>query len=71
MLDYGLAKRVGKGCNLLVVNEVGGDGNPKEFEGAYNAAVILGSDGSATDVPLMSKEALSDVLWDLVAARLP
>jgi phosphopantothenoylcysteine decarboxylase/phosphopantothenate--cysteine ligase len=71
VLDHGRAKLVRKGCDLLVVNEVGGDGHPTGFEGADNAAVILGSDGSATDVPLMSKEALADILWDLVAARLP
>ena len=71
VLDHGRAKLARKGCDLLVVNEVGGEGHPTGFEGADNAAVILGADGSSTDVPLMSKEALADVVWDLVAARLP
>jgi phosphopantothenoylcysteine decarboxylase/phosphopantothenate--cysteine ligase len=56
---------------LLVVNEVGEAGHPTGFEGEQNAAVVLGSDGSATDIPLGSKEAVADTVWDLVAARLP
>jgi hypothetical protein len=31
---------------------------------------VLGADGSTTDVPLVTKDALADVVWDLVAARL-
>jgi phosphopantothenoylcysteine decarboxylase/phosphopantothenate--cysteine ligase len=31
--------------------------------------VVLGADGSATDIPRGPKEALADVVWDLVAAR--
>ncbi len=70
VLDHARTKLARKGCDLLVVNEVGGDGHPTGFEGADNAAVILGADGSQADVPLTSKEALADVVWDLVAARL-
>jgi phosphopantothenoylcysteine decarboxylase/phosphopantothenate--cysteine ligase len=70
VLDHARTKLARKGCDLLVVNEVGGDGHPTGFEGSDNAAVVLGADGSVTDVPLTSKEALADVVWDLVAARL-
>ena len=70
VLDHARAKLARKGCDLLVVNEVGGDGHPTGFEGTDNAAVILGADATVTDVPLTSKEALADVIWDLVAARL-
>ncbi len=66
-LAHGRAKLAAKGCDLLVVNRVG-DG--VGFEVADNAAVVLGSDGSETDVPLGPKEDLADVVWDLVAARL-
>ncbi len=66
-LDHGRAKLAAKGCDLLVVNRVG-DG--LGFEVADNAAVVLGSDGSETEVPLGPKEDLADVVWDLVAARL-
>ncbi len=70
-LAHGRAKLARKGCDLLVVNEVGEPGHPTGFEGESNAAVVLGADGSSTAVPLGSKDALADVVWDLVAARLP
>ena len=66
-LANGRAKLAAKGCDLLVVNEVG-DG--LAFDTPDNAAVVLAADGTSTEVPLGSKEALSDVVWDLVAARL-
>jgi phosphopantothenoylcysteine decarboxylase / phosphopantothenate---cysteine ligase len=68
VLELGRAKLARKGCDLLVVNEVG---ESKGFESARNAAVVLGSDGSVTEVPEGPKEALADVVWDLVVARLP
>ncbi|MCU1590232.1 MAG: sle [Frankiales bacterium] len=71
VLEHGQAKLARKGCDLLVVNEVGDAGHPTGFEGEQNAAVVLGADGSSTEVPLGSKDALADVVWDLVAARLP
>jgi phosphopantothenoylcysteine decarboxylase/phosphopantothenate--cysteine ligase len=70
VLDHARAKLVRKGCDLLVVNEVGDPGHPTGFEVADNAAVVLGADGSATEVPLGSKDALADAVWDLVVARL-
>ena len=70
VLAHGRVKLNDKGCDLLVVNEVGETGHPTGFEGSDNAATVLGLDGSATDVPLGSKDALADVVWDLVAARL-
>jgi phosphopantothenoylcysteine decarboxylase/phosphopantothenate--cysteine ligase len=57
-----------KGCDLLVVNPVGaglGFGTPD------NEAVVYGADGSVTPIPRGPKEALADVVWDLVVARLP
>ncbi|HVD28636.1 MAG TPA: bifunctional phosphopantothenoylcysteine decarboxylase/phosphopantothenate--cysteine ligase CoaBC [Mycobacteriales bacterium] len=68
-LAHGRAKLATKGADLLVVNEVGGRGHPTGFEGAQNAAVVLGADGSRTDVPLGPKEALADTVWDLVRDR--
>jgi phosphopantothenoylcysteine decarboxylase / phosphopantothenate---cysteine ligase len=71
VLDHGRAKLERKGCDLLVVNEVGEPGHPTGFETEQNAAVVLAADGTATEVPLGSKDALADVVWDLVVARLP
>ena len=67
LLGGARAKLARKGCDLLVVNEVG---EGLGFEVPDNAAVVLGADGSALEVPRGPKEALADVVWDLVAARL-
>jgi len=67
LLANGRAKLAAKGCDLLVVNKVGpGVG----FGVSENAALILGADGSQTSVPRGPKEALANVIWDLVAAAL-
>ncbi len=67
VLANGRAKLARKGCDLLVVNEVG---ELKGFGSDLNEAVVLGADGTETAVPTGPKEALADVVWDLVAARL-
>lgn len=68
VLTNGRAKLERKGCDLLVVNEVG---ERKTFGSEENEAVVLGADGSETVVPHGPKEALADTVWDLVAERLP
>jgi phosphopantothenoylcysteine decarboxylase/phosphopantothenate--cysteine ligase len=67
VLEHGRQKLARKGCDLLVVNEVG---ESLTFGAPDNAAVILSPDGAAVEVPRGTKEALADVVWDLVAARL-
>ena len=66
VLTHGRAKLAAKGCDLLVVNEVGMD---RGFEGPDNSAVILGSDGTEVEVATGPKEALADQVWDHVARR--
>ncbi|MFE3517384.1 bifunctional phosphopantothenoylcysteine decarboxylase/phosphopantothenate--cysteine ligase CoaBC [Streptomyces sp. NPDC059166] len=66
VLAHGREKLRRKGCDLLVVNEVG---ERKTFGSEENEAVVLGTDGSETAVPYGPKEALADTVWDLVAAR--
>ena len=61
------AKLARKGCDLLVVNPVGGG---LGFGTSDNEAVVFGADGSLTTIARGPKEALADVVWDLVAARL-
>ena len=65
VLANGRAKLRRKGCDLLVVNEVG---ERKAFGSEENEAVVLGADGSETPVPYGPKEALADTVWDLVVA---
>jgi phosphopantothenoylcysteine decarboxylase/phosphopantothenate--cysteine ligase len=67
VLANGRAKLARKGCDLLVVNEVG---ERKTFGSEENEAVVLGADGSETPVPYGPKEALAETVWDLVAVRL-
>ncbi|MCM2418255.1 MULTISPECIES: bifunctional phosphopantothenoylcysteine decarboxylase/phosphopantothenate--cysteine ligase CoaBC [unclassified Streptomyces] len=67
VLANGRAKLLRKGCDLLVVNEVG---DHKAFGSEQNEAVVLGADGSETPVPYGPKEALADQVWDLAIARL-
>ncbi|MFF9686579.1 bifunctional phosphopantothenoylcysteine decarboxylase/phosphopantothenate--cysteine ligase CoaBC [Streptomyces sp. NPDC014623] len=66
VLANGREKLRRKGCDLLVVNEVG---ERKTFGSEENEAVVLGADGGETAVPYGPKEALADTVWDLVAAR--
>ena len=61
------AKLERKGCDLLVVNPVG---NGLGFGTPDNEAVVYGADGTVTPVSRGPKEALADVVWDLVAVRL-
>jgi phosphopantothenoylcysteine decarboxylase/phosphopantothenate--cysteine ligase len=65
VLGLGRDKLARKGCDLLVVNDVGGD---KVFGQPHNEVVILGRDGSAVEVPRASKAAVADAIWDAVVA---
>ncbi|MDN3297315.1 bifunctional phosphopantothenoylcysteine decarboxylase/phosphopantothenate--cysteine ligase CoaBC [Streptomyces ficellus] len=67
VLAHGRDKLRRKGCDLLVVNEVG---ERKTFGSEENEAVVLAADGGETPVPYGPKEALADTVWDLVAPRL-
>ncbi|MFE1169511.1 bifunctional phosphopantothenoylcysteine decarboxylase/phosphopantothenate--cysteine ligase CoaBC [Nocardiopsis sp. NPDC058789] len=68
VIANGRAKLARKGCDLLVVNQVGGG---RAFGTEDNQATVLGSDGSAVDIPTGPKEDLADRVWDLVVERLP
>jgi phosphopantothenoylcysteine decarboxylase / phosphopantothenate---cysteine ligase len=66
-LDGSRAKLARKGCDLLVVNRVG-DG--LAFGTPDNEAIVLGADGSQTEITKVAKDVLADQVWDLVRARL-
>jgi phosphopantothenoylcysteine decarboxylase/phosphopantothenate--cysteine ligase len=67
VLANGRAKLARKGCDLLVVNQVG-DG--LAFGTADNEAVVLGADGSEVSLPRGPKEQIADGIWDLITARM-
>jgi phosphopantothenoylcysteine decarboxylase/phosphopantothenate--cysteine ligase len=68
VLANGREKLARKGCDLLVVNQVG---NGLAFGTADNEVTVLGADGSEIKVPRATKDEIADQLWDIVAARLP
>jgi len=63
----GRAKLARKGCDLLVVNEVG---SQEVFGSGENAVTILGMDGAARTVGRSSKEEIADAVWDAVVRGL-
>ncbi|MEV4566493.1 bifunctional phosphopantothenoylcysteine decarboxylase/phosphopantothenate--cysteine ligase CoaBC [Nonomuraea sp. NPDC049419] len=67
VLANGQAKLARKGCDLLVVNQVG---EGLAFGTAGNAATVLVAGGEPVEVPFGPKEDLADTVWDLVATRL-
>jgi len=66
-LDAARDKLARKGCDLLVVNPVG---NGQGFGTSDNEALVFGRDGSRTTIARQSKDALADVVLELVEARL-
>jgi len=66
VLANGRAKLARKGCDLLVVNQVG---NGLAFGTADNEATVLSADGAEVKLPRAHKDEIADAIWDLVAAR--
>jgi len=67
VLAHGRLKLARKGCDLLVVNDVG---SGRAFGRPDNAAVILDADGGESPVARGPKAALAAAVWDAVSARL-
>lgn len=63
VLEHGRAKLARKGCDLLVVNEVGRD---LAFGTPDNAVVILDRSGHETPVARADKDIVADAIWDAV-----
>ena len=68
VLELATAKLARKGCDLLVVNDVGGGA---VFGSPDNQAVILDREGGATEVPRGTKDAVAHAIWDRVLPLLP
>jgi phosphopantothenoylcysteine decarboxylase/phosphopantothenate--cysteine ligase len=66
-LDAARAKLARKGCDLLVVNQVG---NGVGFGAGDNEWLVLDTDGAVTGIPRRSKDALADEVLALVNALL-
>jgi phosphopantothenoylcysteine decarboxylase / phosphopantothenate---cysteine ligase len=65
--DAARAKLARKGCDLLVVNQVG---NGQGFGAGENEWFVLDTDGTATGISRRSKDALAADVLSLVTARL-
>lgn len=68
VLSLGREKLVRKGCDLLVVNDVGSD---QVFGQPDNEVVIVFRDGRETLVPRADKAIIADAVWDAVVTVLP
>ena len=68
VVERGRRKLERKGVDLLVVNDVSAPG--VGFDHDTNAVVILGADGSTTDIPLTSKDAVANGVLDRVIDHL-
>ncbi|WP_432523773.1 bifunctional phosphopantothenoylcysteine decarboxylase/phosphopantothenate--cysteine ligase CoaBC [Kineococcus sp. SYSU DK006] len=67
VLEHGRAKLARKGCDLLVLNEVG---EGRGFATATNAVVLLSADGGEREVPEASKDVVADAVLDAVVPML-
>ncbi|MBI4941479.1 MAG: bifunctional phosphopantothenoylcysteine decarboxylase/phosphopantothenate--cysteine ligase CoaBC [Actinobacteria bacterium] len=67
VLTHARRKLARKGCDLLVVNDVSGG---QVFGQEHNAVTVLDAAGGAVPVPLSTKEAVADAVWDAVRHRL-
>jgi len=63
LLELGETKLARKGCDLLVVNDVGADA---VFGQPTNEVLILDSRGGRADIPRASKAQIADAVWDAV-----
>jgi phosphopantothenoylcysteine decarboxylase/phosphopantothenate--cysteine ligase len=66
VLEFGKQKLAAKGCDVLVVNDVGPDG---AFESATNEVYILDAEGGQVHVPRADKALIAEALWDAIAER--
>jgi phosphopantothenoylcysteine decarboxylase/phosphopantothenate--cysteine ligase len=66
LLDLGRAKLARKGCDLLVVNDVG---DHAVFGKPTNEVVILDIEGGEVAVPRAGKAEIADAIWDCVRGR--
>ena len=67
LLDLGRQKLARKGCDLLVVNEVG---RSEVFGSDQNSVRIIDHTGLVSTVERQGKAAVADAVWDAVRARL-
>jgi phosphopantothenoylcysteine decarboxylase/phosphopantothenate--cysteine ligase len=67
VLTHARAKLARKGCDVLVVNDVSAG---QVFGRADNTVVVLAADGSVTEVPPGSKDAVAAGIWATVVPRL-
>jgi phosphopantothenoylcysteine decarboxylase / phosphopantothenate---cysteine ligase len=67
VLTHARAKLARKGCDVLVVNDVS-DG--QVFGRPDNAVTVLAADGSVTELPQDSKDAVAAGIWVAIASQL-
>ena len=66
VLEYAQAKFARKGCDVLVVNDVGDE---KVFGRTENEVTILTTDGDLVDVPRVTKSGVAHAILDQIVQR--
>ncbi|MFO6453534.1 MULTISPECIES: bifunctional phosphopantothenoylcysteine decarboxylase/phosphopantothenate--cysteine ligase CoaBC [unclassified Aeromicrobium] len=66
VLDHARAKMARKGCDLLVVNDVGSE---RTFGQPDNEVTILTAEGAEHPVPRAAKAEIAHAIWDAVVQR--
>ncbi|WP_313409942.1 bifunctional phosphopantothenoylcysteine decarboxylase/phosphopantothenate--cysteine ligase CoaBC [Aeromicrobium sp.] len=67
VLDHARAKLARKGCDVLVVNDVGSE---RVFGQPDNEVTILTADGAEQPVPRAVKADIAHAIWDVVVQRM-
>jgi phosphopantothenoylcysteine decarboxylase/phosphopantothenate--cysteine ligase len=68
LVEQAAAKMAAKRVDLMVANDVSAPGSG--FEVDTNRAVLITPDGTARELPQMSKIDLADAIWDMVVREL-
>jgi phosphopantothenoylcysteine decarboxylase / phosphopantothenate---cysteine ligase len=68
VLTHARTKLARKGCDVLIVNDVSGG---QVFGRADNTVTVLTADGSVTELPPGSKDAVAAGIWTTIASQLP
>ena len=68
LVEYGRSKLDGKGLDFIAINEVGS--GPGGFRADENQVILLGADGSRTDLPLQHKATIAEEIIRIVATAL-
>ena len=69
VVEEGMRKLASKGCDLVVANQVGVEG--QGFGAEANKVIVIGPHGRVEEIPLLPKEEVAHRIWDHIVGLLP